>query len=98
MALEKTVPITQKASRIDARALLAQYGCGPIHFTGSADALYERHLLFDNVVDTRLAGARERFEAIARSVRYCSPKWIVGLFCEYRRAVRGRALRLKVFR
>jgi hypothetical protein len=31
--------------------LLGQYGCGPIQFTGTNDALYERHLLFDNVVD-----------------------------------------------
>ena len=33
--------------------LLGQYGCGPIQFTGTNDALYERHLLFDNVVDPR---------------------------------------------
>jgi hypothetical protein len=33
------------------RKLLEQYGCGPIQFTGSADGLYERHLLFDDVID-----------------------------------------------
>ena len=31
--------------------LLEQYGGGPIQFTGTDDALYERHLMFDNVVD-----------------------------------------------
>ena len=31
--------------------LLKQYGCGAIQFTGSSDALYERHLMFDNVID-----------------------------------------------
>jgi hypothetical protein len=31
--------------------LLTQYGCGPIWFSGQDDALYERHLLFDDVVD-----------------------------------------------
>jgi hypothetical protein len=36
--------------------LLAQYGCGPIRFTGDADALYERHLLFDNVVAPAATG------------------------------------------
>ena len=36
--------------------LLEQYGCGPVQFTGTGDALYERHLLFDNVVDP--AGGR----------------------------------------
>jgi glycogen phosphorylase len=77
VAVEKRVAITQNASGIDTRALLAQYGCGAIQFTGPADGLYERHLLFDNVVDTRLAEARERFEAIARSVRdVLSQRWV----------------------
>ncbi|MBV8407918.1 MAG: glycogen/starch/alpha-glucan phosphorylase [Alphaproteobacteria bacterium] len=58
--------------------LLAQYGCGPIRFTGSADALYERHLLFDNVVAPAAAGPREGFEAAARSVRdVLSQRWIL---------------------
>jgi starch phosphorylase len=57
--------------------LLAQYGCGPIQFSGTADALYERHLLFDSVRDVAAAGARERFEAVARSVRdVLSQRWI----------------------
>ena len=33
--------------------LLEQYGCGPVQFSGTGDALYERHLMFDNVVDPR---------------------------------------------
>jgi len=37
-------------------ALRRQYGCGPVELTGSADALYERHLLFDNVADPASAG------------------------------------------
>src|SRR5262249_32322373 len=41
--------------------LLVQYGCGPVQFTGTGDALYERHLLFDNVVDPADVGARERY-------------------------------------
>jgi len=49
--------------------LLEQYGCGPVQFAGSDNGLYERHLLFDNVVALTAAGARERFEAVARSVR-----------------------------
>jgi starch phosphorylase len=57
--------------------LLDQYGCGPVQFSGSADALYERHLLFDDVVDPLAAGARERFEAAARSVRdVLSQRWV----------------------
>src|SRR4029077_5611322 len=57
--------------------LLTQYGCGPIQFSGHNDALYERHLLFDDVVDPLAAGARERFEAAARSVRdVLSQRWV----------------------
>src|SRR5919106_2680456 len=46
-----------------------RYGCGPVQFTGAYNALYERHLVFDNVMEATTIGARERFEAIARSVR-----------------------------
>src|ERR1700686_3168332 len=57
--------------------LRSQYECGPVEFAGTANALYERHLVFDNVVDLAAAGPRERFEAIARSVRdILSQRWI----------------------
>src|SRR5262249_59868109 len=57
--------------------LLEQYGCGPIRFAGHNDALYERHLLFDDVVDPLAAGGRERYEAAARSVRdVLSQRWV----------------------
>jgi glycogen phosphorylase len=61
-------PATRTESEGRAK-LLQQYGYGPIQFTGTDNAFYERHLVFDNVVDLRAAGPRERFEAIARSVR-----------------------------
>ena len=58
--------------------LLTQYGCGPIRFSGSDEGLYERHLLFDNVVDLAAADARERYEALARSVRDAlSQRWLL---------------------
>ena len=57
--------------------LLHQYGCGPIPFTGTDNDLYERHLLFDGVVDPAAAGPRERYEAFARSVRdVLSQRWV----------------------
>ena len=41
------------------------------------EALYERHLIFDNVMEMSAIGARERFEAIAHSVRdVLSQRWI----------------------
>jgi starch phosphorylase len=66
----------EKADTITSE-LLEQYGCGPIQFTGTDDALYERHLMFDNVVDAATVGPRERYEAIARSVRdILSQRWL----------------------
>ncbi|HTL57110.1 MAG TPA: glycogen/starch/alpha-glucan phosphorylase [Candidatus Limnocylindrales bacterium] len=57
--------------------LLEQYGCGPIQFSGSGNASYERHLIFDNVMPLEAAGTRERFEALARSVRdLLSQRWV----------------------
>ncbi len=43
-----------------------QYGCDAYEFAGSDNALYERHLAFDNIVDLAALGPRERFEAFAR--------------------------------
>src|SRR5215813_7501986 len=57
--------------------LIKRYGCGPVQFTGTNDALYERHLIFDNVLDAAEIGDRERFEALAHSVRdVLSQRWI----------------------
>ena len=57
--------------------LTAQYGLGPVKFSGTDEALYERHLLFDSIVDASQVTDRERYEAIARSVRdVLSQRWI----------------------
>src|SRR5262249_8368397 len=48
-----------------------------IEFSGTKDALYERHLVFDNVIEPAATTMRERFEAFARSVRdELSQQWI----------------------
>ena len=61
-----------------ARLLKNQYGCGPVQFAGTSDALYERHLLFDIGLDPAEATARDRFEALARSVRdILSQRWLL---------------------
>jgi starch phosphorylase len=58
-------------------AIREQYGCGPIQFVGSQSALYDRHLIFDNIVDPAHADARVRFEAFAHSVRdILSQRWV----------------------
>jgi glycogen phosphorylase len=69
MSKMKTAPSPMSTEADGMAKLRRQYGCGPVDFTGTDNALYERHLLFDNVVDLTAAGPRERFEAFARSVR-----------------------------
>ncbi len=67
---QRVMPITEK--------LVAKYGCGPVHFSGRDEALYERHLLFDSGVEVAAATARDRFEALARSVRdVLSQRWLL---------------------
>src|SRR5690242_19771967 len=65
---QKAAPTGDAGTHILAK-LRQQYGCGPVEFTGAEHALYERHLLFDDVVNPAVAGPRDRFEAFARSVR-----------------------------
>ena len=59
-------------------ALRLQYGCGPVTFSGADEALYNRHLLFDGVIDPFKATPREQFEAMARSLRdIISQRWLL---------------------
>lgn len=58
--------------------LFEQFGCGPVKFTGDANSLFDRHLVFDNVIRMDAAGPRERYEAFARSVRdVLSQRWVL---------------------
>src|SRR4030095_4251379 len=57
--------------------LIDRYNCGPVKFSGGADALYERHLTFDQVIPVTSAAPRDKFEAIARSIRdVLSQRWL----------------------
>jgi len=48
-----------------------------VHFSGNANASYERHVMFDHVVEPQAASLRERFEAVARSLRdLLVPRWL----------------------
>jgi starch phosphorylase len=61
-----------------AQDLLKDYGHHhTVQFSGQPGALFERHLLFDDIIDPADAGARERFEAAARSIRdVLSQRWV----------------------
>src|SRR5262249_23956100 len=57
--------------------LLQQYGCGPIPLVGTDNGFYERHLIFDHVINPAAAGPRERFEGFAFAVRnILSQRWV----------------------
>jgi starch phosphorylase len=78
MATKKLASRAASESADGLAKLQRQYGCGPVRFTGTDDALYERHLLFDSFVKVAEAGARERYEAFARSVRdILSQRWLL---------------------
>jgi glucan phosphorylase len=75
--LQKPTPATALGADKWAK-LRQQYGCGPVEFSGTDNALYERHLVFDNVRKPTDVSPRDRFEAFARSVRdILSQRWLL---------------------
>jgi starch phosphorylase len=65
-------------SKTSAPKKLKQYECGEFRFTDKADHdYYDRHLVFDHVVSVEHASQRERFEAVARSLRdLLTQRWL----------------------
>jgi starch phosphorylase len=62
---------------VESVRFLQQYGCSASRFAGSPDALYERHLKSDNVVESQSSDPRERYEGAARAVRdVLSDRWL----------------------
>jgi starch phosphorylase len=62
---------------VSAETTLQQYGVESTAFAGSPNALYERHLKFDNVVELGSSDARERYEAASRAIRdILSDRWL----------------------
>lgn len=56
--------------------ILERYACGPVRLHAEDD--YDRHLVFDHVVTLEDADQRERFEAVARSLRdLLSQRWLL---------------------
>ena len=62
---------------------LAEYG--DVRFRGDPNALYDRHLLFDYAIDPSFATPRERYEAVARSLRdVLALRWLRTKKTQYR--------------
>ena len=59
------------------QSLIERYDCGPVKLSGDSNAFYERHVTFDHVVAESETTDRDKFEAIARSVRdVLSQRWL----------------------
>ena len=72
----RVVPLT--TSTPDVSDIFQHYGCESTPFIGTEDAFYERHLVFDRVIDPKAASARERFEAFSHSVRdILAQRWVL---------------------
>ncbi|HLJ48357.1 MAG TPA: glycogen/starch/alpha-glucan phosphorylase [Bryobacteraceae bacterium] len=53
------------------------YKYDPVHLFGTDNGLFERHLLYDNVIERTAADARDRFEAFSHAVRdILSQRWV----------------------
>jgi len=75
--LNRAAHATPNQGSLDAAALLKSYAISAALFSGSPDALYERHLKFDNIVEPETANTRERYKAAARAVRdILSDRWL----------------------
>src|SRR5256712_9149582 len=67
----------QRTQTPSLQALIHHYACEAVPFSGDANASYERHVMFDHVVAPQAARLRERFEAVARSLRdLLVPRWL----------------------
>jgi starch phosphorylase len=63
--------------RSSTRALLDQYEGGPVAFSGTPDASYERRLVLDHIVRPERSDSRQRFEAVASALRdLLSQRWL----------------------
>ena len=77
MSVFSTAITTERREKKPAVTVLDSAETPALRLTGSDDALYERHLAFDNVVRLSETSARERFEALARSVRdVLTQRWL----------------------
>jgi starch phosphorylase len=75
--MDARVDAAGRAAMDQTAQLLAQYGFDPNRWAGVDDALYSRHLIFDNAGGLTAVGHREHFEAIARSVRdLLTQRWL----------------------
>jgi len=72
------------------QSLLERYDGGPVKLSGDSNAFYDRHVTFDQIVAESETSARDKFQAIAHSVRdVLSQRWLkTEQTCQQRNAKR----------
>jgi starch phosphorylase len=57
--------------------LLRSYACGPVPLPSDPGAAFQRHLVFDHMIDPAKASMRQRFQGLARAVRdVLAQRWL----------------------
>jgi glycogen phosphorylase len=74
----RKVPTARPAKKPKETAvILKQYECGPVPLTRDPDAAFARHLVFDHMIEPKLASTRQRFQAVARTLRdLLAQRWL----------------------
>ena len=68
--------MANRTSKRPPKSPLELYECGPLRL--AATDSYDRHLMFDHAVTLESASPRERFEAVARSLRdLLTQRWLL---------------------
>ena len=62
----------------DGLAILKQYECGSVPLARDPAAAYERHLVFDNMVEPDRTSGRQRFQSLGRTLRdILAQRWLL---------------------
>src|SRR5215469_7803460 len=73
----KTIKSTKTTESSAREKMFERYNFGAIKFSDGENGLYERHLTFDKVIPVKSATPRDKFEAIAHSIRdLLSQRWL----------------------
>jgi starch phosphorylase len=57
--------------------ILKQYECGPVPLHKNLDTAFERHVVFDHMIEPASASMRQRFQALGRSLRdLLAQRWL----------------------
>jgi starch phosphorylase len=69
--------VRPSSSTKDTADILKPYECGMVPLERDQDAAYRRHLAFDHMVEPEASSARQKFQALARTIRdLLAQRWL----------------------